>query len=313
MGKLDNLDPELRAAVANLPSLPFDDVTIRRRLIETQVTAKQRDYDTSGVRIEWRDVPGNGRSAGTRMQLFIPEDKEPGAPGLLDVHGGGFCTGTPEIDAFVNVRIAREVGAVVVAVGYRLAPEHPFPAAVEDTYLALEWLFAHADALGIDAARIGLLGDSAGGGIAASAALFARDRGGPKLCFQALTQPVLDDRLQTQSMREGGDALMFPLASAVACWRHYLGGKPADAYSAPARMADLSGLPPTYVSVNEFDPLRDEGVNYALGLLAAGVSTELHVWPGAFHGFRIVQGSTLAKRFMAELMAVLRRGLAAAS
>jgi acetyl esterase/lipase len=311
MASLDNLDPELRAVVPNLPSLPFDDVTVRRRLIESQVTGRQRGYDTAGVRIEWRDVPGNGRSPGTRVQLFVPEDVLPGAPGLLDVHGGGFCTGTPEIDAFVNVRIAREVGAIVAAVDYRLAPEHPFPAAAEDTYLALEWLFAQAGTLGIDPARIGILGDSAGGGIAASTVLLARDRGGPTPCFQALTQPVLDDRLETGSMREGHDALMFPHASAVACWRHYLGGRPADAYAAPARMADLSGLPPTYVSVNELDPLRDEGVNYALALLAAGVSTELHVWPGAFHGFRIVQHSALAKRFMAELIAVLHRGLAA--
>src|SRR5690606_17553595 len=124
------------------------DVGIRRRLIETQVTAKQRDYDTGGVRIEWRDVPGNSRSPGTRVQLFIPEGASAGMPAVLDVHGGGFCTGTPEIDAFVNVRIAREVGAVVAAVDYRLAPEHPYPAAAEDCYLALEWLFA-ASSLGV--------------------------------------------------------------------------------------------------------------------------------------------------------------------
>jgi acetyl esterase/lipase len=302
------MDPELRAVVPSLPSLPFDDVSVRRRIIETQVTAKQT-YSTEGVRIEWRDVPGNDRSPGTRVQLFVPEETTPGMAAILDVHGGGFCTGTPEIDAFVNVRIAREVGAVVAAVDYRLAPEHPYPAAAEDTCLALEWLRAAAPSLGVDPARIGLLGDSAGGGIAATAALLARDRGGPGLCFMALTQPCLDDRLVTRSMQQGHDAVLFNHASAVACWKHYLGGKAGTPYSAPARMEDLSGLPPSYISVNDLDPLRDEGIDFALKLLAGGVPTELHVWPGAFHGFRIVQHAAIAKRFMAELMAALKAGL----
>lgn len=302
------MDPELRAVVPSLPSLPFDDVGIRRQLIETQVTAKQT-YSTEGVRIEWHDVPGNYRSPGTRVQLFIPEDAAAGMPAILDVHGGGFCTGTPEIDAFVNVRIAREVGALVAAVDYRLAPEHPFPAAAEDSYLALEWLFAAAPSLGVDPGRIGILGDSAGGGIAASAALFARDRGGPGLRFMALTQPCLDDRLGTRSMQRGRDAVLFNYDSAAACWKHYLGGKAGTPYSAPARMEDLSGMPPSYISVNDLDPLRDEGINFALKLLAGGVTTELHVWPGAFHGFRIVQHATISRRFMAELMAVLEAGL----
>jgi acetyl esterase/lipase len=302
------MDPELKAALPGLPSLPFDDIAVRRDAINRYVTGRQ-DYDSAGVDISWRDVPAGGHSPGTRVQLFVPEGRRRTRAGLLDIHGGSFVTGTPEIDAFVNVEIARRAGVVVASVDYRLAPEHPFPAGAEDCYRALEWLHESAGLLGIDRSRIGVLGDSAGGGLAATVTILARERAGPPLAFQALTQPVLDDRLETPSMRSGRDTVMWNRASAEATWRLYLAGQAATPIAAPARMDDLSGLPPAYISVNELDPLRDEGVDYARRLLACGVPVELHLWAGAFHGFRIVREAAIARRAMDELIAVLARGL----
>jgi acetyl esterase/lipase len=203
----------------------------------------------------------------------------------------------------------REVGAVVVAPEYRLAPEHPYPAGLEDCYATLQWLAAHADEWQVDPERIAVLGDSGGATLAAATALLARDRGGPQVALQVLLEPALDDRLQTRSMFEGTDTVMWNSANAAHSWRFYLGGQAATPYAAPARMDDLVGLPPTYLTVNELDPLRDEGLDYAFRLLGAGVSTEVHCWAGAFHGFNMVATAAIAQRSAAALHDALRRAL----
>jgi acetyl esterase/lipase len=208
--------------------------------------------------------------------------------------------------------VAGEVGAVVVSVDYRLAPEHPFPAGVEDCYAALAWLAAHAAELGVDPARIAVAGQSAGGGLAAATALLARDRGGPALCFQLLEIPELDDRLDTPSMRAFTDTPLWNRPNAVWSWKHYLGASHAgepSAYAAPARAKDLAGLPPAYVSTMEFDPLRDEGILYALRLLQAGVPVELHSYPGTFHGSALLPGAKVSQRGAREVMEALRHAL----
>ena len=175
------------------------------------------------------------------------------------------------------------------------------------------WLHDQADALGVDPARVAINGGSAGGGLAAGLALLARDRGGPAICFQYLGIPELDDRLDTPSMQQFHDTPMWSRPQAEQSWQWYLGDAygtdDVSPYAAPARATDVAGLPPAYMSTMEFDPLRDEGINYALKLLAAGVSVELHSFPGTFHGSAMVTGAAVTQRDGAERFAVLRRAL----
>ena len=199
---------------------------------------------------------------------------------------------------------------MVVSVEYRLAPEHPFPAGLEDCYAALVWTATEAKKLGIDPERIAIAGQSAGGGLAAATALLARDRGGPKLCFQLLEIPELDDRLDTPSMLAFTDTPLWNRPNAVWSWRHYLGPDhrgEVSPYAAPARAENLAGLPPAYISTMEFDPLRDEGILYALRLLQAGVSVELHSYPGTFHGSALLPTAEVSRRNMEEVFGVLAR------
>lgn len=302
------MDADLAAALPFIPALPFSDIEEARRVFD-ELLAGVPPLDTTGLTVEDRRVPGPEGGPEVAVRLFTPEGGGTSRPGVLDIHGGGFAIGTPALDDAVNASIAREVGAVVVSVDYRLAPEHPFPAPAEDCYAALVWFARHAGELGVDPGRIAVLGDSAGGGLAATTALLARDRGGPALAMQVLIEPELDDRLETHSMRTGTETPVWHRANAVESWRYYLGGTEPSPYSAPARMEDLSGLPPTYLTVNELDPLRDEGLEYARRLLVAGVSTELHCWPGAFHGFVLVADAPITRRALDAMRAALRRGL----
>ena len=157
----------------------------------------------------------------------------------------------------------------------------------------------------------GMMGQSAGGGLAAGLALLARDRGGPKLCFQVLGIPEIDHRLQTTSMKEFVDTPLWNRPNAIMSWRCYLGENPGEvsAYASPSIAKDLSGLPPAFVSTMEFDPLRDEGIEYALGMLRAGVPVELHQYPGTFHGSALVTGAAVSKRSNEDMMLALARGL----
>jgi len=234
-----------------------------------------------------------------------------GRPALLDIHGGGFVVGSYDMEHAFATAIARDLGAVVATPDYRLAPEHPFPAGVDDCYATLQWMHAQAATLGIDLTRLAVGGQSAGGGLAAAIALLARDRGGPALCFQFLGIPELDHRLETTSMRTFVDTPMWHRANAVKSWRYYLGPDCTDVspYASPAIAPDLHGLPPAYVTTMEFDPLRDEGILYALRMMEAGVSVELHSYPGTFHGSAMMPTAAVSRRAAAELLVALRRGL----
>jgi acetyl esterase/lipase len=201
-------------------------------------------------------------------------------------HGGGWIAGDLDSEHVRCVRFAAQSGCVVVSVAYRLAPEHRFPAPVDDCYAALSWTAGNADDLDLDARRIGVGGVSAGGNLAAAVTLMARDRGGPSTAFQLLAFPVLDDRMRTPSMTFVGTPLVDGQAIART-WSFYLGDDRSDVspYAAPARAEDLRGLPPTFLATAEFDPLRDEGIEYGLRLLAADVTVELHNFAGTFHAF----------------------------
>jgi acetyl esterase len=174
----------------------------------------------------------------------------------------------------------------------------------------LSWTFEHAAELGIDPERIAVGGHAAGAGLAAAVALRARDEQGPPIRFQLLNQPELDDRQETWSARHFTDTPFMTREKVAASWQHYLGSASATAYAAPARAADLSGLPPAYITSAEFDPNRDEAITYAQRLLQAGVPVELHQWPGTFHGSQAILSADVSQRQMAELVAALRRALA---
>jgi acetyl esterase/lipase len=201
---------------------------------------------------------------------------------------------------------------VVVSVDYRLAPENPFPAGVEDCYCALVWVAAHARDLGIDVDRIAVGGASAGGALSAAVAQMARDRSGVPLALQLLIYPVIDDRMETASMRAFSATPIWNSVSNAQMWDHYLGAKRdyVSNYAAPGRSNDLSDLPPAYVMTAEFDPLRDEGISYAQRLMQAGVSTELHCFGGACHGFDLIAPAIeLSRRAVDEQVSAVVRAL----
>jgi acetyl esterase/lipase len=308
-------DPELAALLPALPTLSdLSSLAKIQELRANRAALVPPQPDRTDVSKQDREVPGERAAPPVPVRIYRPR-AQAARPrgGVLEIHGGGFLMGSIEMmDAWCQ-RTAAELDAVVVSVEYRLAPEHPFPAGIDDCYAALRWTAEHASELGIDAARLAIAGQSAGGGLAAGTALLARDRGGPALCFQLLEIPELDDRLDTPSMLAFQDTPLWNRPNAVWSWKHYLGphhtGEPSP-YAAPARAKDLGGLPPAYVSTMEFDPLRDEGILYALRMLQAGVAVELHSYPGTFHGSNLFPGAKVSERSMRESQDALRRALA---
>jgi acetyl esterase/lipase len=227
------------------------------------------------------------------------------------MHSGGFVLGSIEGEQARVASLAVNIGAVFASVEYRLAPEHRYPAALDDCYSALCWVAENADELGICPTRLAVAGSSAGACLAAGLTLLARDRSGPRICFQLLNSPVLDDRLETPSMTAFTDTPVWDRQSAILSWQHYLCQEREDVpyYAAPARAEDLSGLPPAYIATSEFDPLRDEGILYGLRLLQAGVATEIHNFPGAYHGSEIVESAEVSRRRLEDIDWALRHGL----
>ncbi|MGH3568641.1 MAG: alpha/beta hydrolase [Pseudonocardia sp.] len=310
-----DFDSELAPWVAKLVRVDYADLGNARATL-SQITARQPAYrPLAPVDVAPRTVPGTPGGRPIPVRTYRPSGSPEPAPGLIYLHGGGFVLGDLDTVHSSATRIADQVGAVVVSVDYRLAPEHPFPAGLEDCYATLEWTAGHAGELGIDPTRIGVGGESSGGGLAAAVTLLARDRGGPRVCFQCLMSPELDDRLDTVSARSFTDTPKFNRANAVASWTYYLGklGEPGSSgvpdHAAPGRAVDLSGLPPAFVSVCEFDPLRDEDIIYAHRLIQAGVKTELCYYPGTFHASFTISDATVSQKMIADQIDALRRGL----
>ncbi|WP_039798144.1 alpha/beta hydrolase [Nocardia araoensis] len=296
------LDPELEAAVPFFPPADLSDPgTARKNLAE--LVAAIPVPDLADMTIEKRTVPGG---FDVPIRIYRPGRAQ---AALIWLHGGGFVMGDLDTEHPLAALLAGNSGVTVISVGYRLAPEHPFPAAHDDVYAVLTWTAQHAAELGIDPARIGIGGHSAGAGLATAVALRARDEQGPPIRFQLLNQPVLDDRQLTWSARNFTDTPFLTRAKVAQMWQHYLGSTPATPYAAPARATDLSGLPPAYIATAEYCPNRDEDIDYALRLLQAGVPVELHQWPGTFHGSQAVVSAEVSQRQSAELAAVLRQAL----
>ncbi|MGW7286438.1 alpha/beta hydrolase [Streptomyces sp. NPDC054847] len=310
-------DPELAAALPMMPEVDITDIGRARAAQAEQLAVAVAATDTKGVEVGEVLAPAADGAPAVRLRTYRPQEPEAGPlPAVYSIHGGGFVLGSPDVDHDWNLLLCRELEALVVSVDYRLAPEHPFPAPLDDCYAGLRWLAGNAGRLGVRPDRIALWGDSAGAGLAAALTLLVRDRGGPAPCFQHLCSPALDDRLETASALTFTDTPVWNRRSAALSWEAYLGpglrgSTGVSPYAAPARATPsaLSGLPPAYVSVMEFDPLRDEGVAYARALAAAGVPTELRLIPSTFHGAWAVEHAGVIQGATAEAVAVLRRAL----
>lgn len=259
-----------------------------RAVPETFPGMELTDEHRARLKIEERHVPGPAGAPDVRVVIYRPKAQAGPLPPLLAIHGGAFVRMRADTFAAMQADWALKHDCVVVSVDYRLAPEHRFPAGPEDCYAALCWLAGGQHDLDVDLDRLVVTGGSAGGALTAAVALMARDRGGPKIAFQGLMIPVLDDRLQTPSMRQALDAPGFSGRAAEGMWLHYLGEdydrSRTSPYAAPARAESLAGLPPAFIQTNGLDPLRDEGIEYGLRLLAEGIPVEIYNAPGAYHG-----------------------------
>jgi acetyl esterase/lipase len=308
-------DPELAPWAPAFAQLSFADIPAARAGEAELLAALPPYVPPVALDVDELMVPGPEGAPPVRVRRYRPTDQAGRLPALVYAHGGGFVAGSLDLYDADCRRFAAEVGAVVVSVDYRLAPEHPFPAGLEDCYAALLWVAENADELGVDTDRIAVGGESAGGGLSAGLALLARDRGGPRLCLQLLCIPELDDRLDTESMGAlGVGTPITTFANGEISWNCYLGEgvrgtDQASPYAAPARATELAGLPPAVVTAYELDALRDEGIAYAQRLLAAGVPTELHVYPGAFHACTWLSHTAIAQKILADVTDAVRRRL----
>ncbi|TAJ46077.1 MAG: alpha/beta hydrolase [Herbiconiux sp.] len=268
------------------------------------------------IRHEERTVPGPAGAPDIVISLFTRTDHVAGGPGIYHTHGGGMVIGDRFTGADEFLSWVLEFDAVVASVEYRLAPENPDPAPVDDSYAGLVWFAEHAEELGVDPARIVIGGASAGGGLAAGVALKARDLGTPALAGQLLIYPMLDDRNETVSSHQVDGFGVWDRGSNDTGWNALLGERRRTAdvsiYAAPARATDLTRLPPAFIDVATAEVFRDEDVAYATKIWEQGGVAELHVWPGGFHGFdAMAPQAALSMEARAARVAWLHRVLGA--
>jgi acetyl esterase/lipase len=319
MGLLDRVDPELRAGLQRylLATGPEglntgDDIVERRRRLDALVRAAGPRAQPD-VTVQDEVVAGaDGRSVAVRV--YRPAGREAPLPALLYLHAGGTVMGAPWHEDVPASRITSAVGCVTLSVDYRLAPEHPYPAALDDCEAVLRAVVDEPGTFAVDPARVALYGRSAGGGIAAGLALRLRDQdASPRLALQLLVFPMLDDRNETAASHEITDLRVWDRSANVQAWSWYLAQADRDAVPAEAaanRARDLAGLPPTYLETGELDLFRDEDLDFATRLLRAGVPTELHVYRGAYHGFdEIAPAADVSRRAMAARIGALQRAL----
>ncbi|MFS0773246.1 alpha/beta hydrolase [Sphingomonas sp. 1P08PE] len=313
MTGLELVDPELRPLLAAWPTIALDDATLADLRARDLPLPPAGD---GGVDMTKRQVPGPTGAPDIGLSIYRPRAATGTLGCIYHIHGGGYVGGSAGALESVHRPLAAALGCVIVSVDYRLAPETRFPGAIEDCHAGLAWTVAHAGELGIDIARLGVMGESAGGGLAASLALMVRDRGEIALAFQHLTYPMIDDRTCTAPPHPHAGAFIWTPHNNRFGWSallgHEPGGEGVSPYAAAARADDLTGLPPTFIMTGTLDLFVDEDIDYARRLIAAGVPTELHVHPGAFHGFDILPGPAVANRAQAARIDALTRALSGA-
>ncbi|ORW18856.1 alpha/beta hydrolase fold domain-containing protein [Mycobacterium palustre] len=292
----ERLHPALRAVATTRTDFSLAAIQLMREPFNQRRREAADQTDADGVRITDDRVPSH--NGGIAVRIYRGGGDAP-APAVVYCHAGGFALGNLDTDHRQCVELACRGRCAVVSVDYRLAPEHPYPAALDDAAAVLRWVAASATELGVDPARLAVAGSSAGAALAACLAHRAADGSLPSLAFQLLHQPVLDDR-ETPSKAQFGASPAFDGEAADLMWRYYLGAAAGTAAAVPARRTQLSGLPPALITCAEVDPFRDEAVDYALQLLRASVPTELHVFPGACHGFdSLLPDLSLSRRLFA--------------
>jgi len=306
------LDPGLKLVLDQLAATPGPQLH-ELPVAEARAFFEQMQLPRPEVKIaevEDRKIPGP--SGALSVRIYRPQAQKP-LPALVYFHGGGWVIGSLETHDGSCRDLANRIGCVVVSVDYRLAPEARYPAAAEDCYAATQWVAENAKTLGVDAARIGIGGDSAGGNLTAAVALMARDRGGPALRHQLLIYPVTDADFGRASYRENAEGYLLTTKAMEWFWGHYVPDpvQRQEAYAAPLRAKDLAGLPPAFVLTAVYDPLRDEGEAYAKRLQQAGVPTRLQRYDGAIHGF-FAMGllSQVARTALDDAVAEARKALA---
>jgi acetyl esterase len=307
-----DLHPDMQPLIDARKALPAGANLAEDRRIWTEYARANSVPAPAGMMVENRMITGRDGNA-VPIRVYTPAGA--GAkPALLYYHGGGFVKGDCDTSDTNGWGLADETGSVVISVDYRLAPEHPYPAPLNDCIAALEHVAHNPGDYGIDASRIGVSGDSAGGNLAAAVALWARDHGGPALRCQGLVYPCLTDKLEFESYRRNADGPGLTTSNMRSYWDMYLGeaisGHSTDPLATPMAAADLSNLPPAYVLVAEYDPLIDDGLIYAAKLMGYGVETGYYRAERMIHGFARarITGPDAAKAFGA-MTAFLRAKL----
>ncbi|GAA1405034.1 esterase [Glutamicibacter uratoxydans] len=304
-------DPQIQPVVDYLPVIALSDIDGTRSMLAA--ASEQFPPYAPGEGIVQETI--SAEYQGTQVQLLVirPEARsQDAAPAVLWFHGGGFVLGDASESLPFLEQVVLATGAVGISVQYQLSPEANYPVAVNQGAAAARWVAEHHDQLGIDPQRIALGGQSAGGAYAAGLALKLRDEQGPAICQLVLDVPVTDDAVATESVLAYTDTPMWDTDNARRSWHAYLAGAQADQYAAPARAADLSGMPPTFIAVNQFDPLRDEGLEFARRLAQANVPTEAHLYAGTFHASAaLAPQAEVSIRQLQDLTAAFARAFAA--
>ena len=311
MSLWDRIDAESKPALDILwEALPgglngIPDIVARRAAYEAfRAAAPKGQFPDLNV----SDHSYSGPNGDLSLRLYQPQYATAPAPGLIYIHGGGMIMGNLESQDEVLKISASELDMPIASIDYRKAPEHPYPAAPEDCNAGVCWVFDNATALGMDINNIGLMGASAGGGLALATALMLRDREGPELKYLLPIYPMIDDRHHTASSKAVLDIVIWDREGSMEAWNWYLGDSAPDAYAAPARAEDLSGLPPTYIDVGDLDLFRDEDILIAQRLSAAGVPVEFHLWTGAYHASELfAPQAALSQHIWATRYAAIRR------
>ncbi|MFT4230403.1 MAG: alpha/beta hydrolase [Microbacterium sp.] len=310
-------DPEIQAVLDAMPAQPpLTRDTLPRAGVDTLFPANDAVIGDRAIDWEDRVVPGPAGAPDLEVTVYRPRGRSADAlPAVYNIHGGGMIVGHRSWEAARVVDLVDELGIVGVNVEYRLAPEHPYPAGVEDCYAGFVWLHANASALGVDPERIVVMGGSAGGGFAAAVALLARDRGGPRMAGQLLLCPMLDNTNSTLASLQYDGIGTWQRDANLLAWSCVLGDElaysvDAPAHASPARAIELSGLPSAFVEVGAAEMFRDEDVEYASRIWATGGQAELHVWAGGCHGFDMyMPDSEIARAALATRSSWLRRVL----
>jgi acetyl esterase len=310
------LDPQARAVLdqmAEMGGKPINELSVEEARQASEALAAMQGAPEAIAGVEDRTLPGP--DAGIPVRIYVPFGKGP-FPVLIYFHGGGWVIGDIASSDGLCRTLANASGCIVVSVGYRLAPEHPFPAAADDAYHAMLWVSENASGFGGDPSRIAVCGDSAGGNLAAVVALIARDRGKPAIRYQLLIYPVTDAACDTPSYEENAEGYFLTKDAMQWFWKHYVQNSAdrSHRYASPLRAASFEGLPPALVITAEFDPLRDEGEQYAERLRAAGTPVTLRRYNGMIHGF-FAMGAVIdqGKLAIQHAAAALRAALGAPS